>query len=436
MLTINTHERYQDCAGLTRRNLLKAGTLGLTGFTLADLMQARAHAAEQGQAVKDTAVVWLWLGGGPTHVETFDPKMTAPSEYRSVSGEVATTVPGVTLGGHFPKMAQRFDKLAVVRSFAHNNSGHGGGTHFLMTGYDNRQIDNGGLPTRPSIGSIVSKSRGANNQQTGMPTYIRLSNIGADGPAFLGPAYAPFDPNGQARRNMQLATQVDRVDNRRELLSSLDRFRRDTDQTGLMDGLDAFESQAFNLLLGNSTQAFDISQEEESVRQQYGKETLAQQLLTARRLVEGGCSFVTVNYGGWDMHSNIARGMSQRGPVVDHAVASFLDDVWYRGLDRKILLVISGEFGRTPRINRNAGRDHWAPLSTLALAGGGFRMGQTVGESMPKADIPKSTPIRPQDLMATIFHHLGVDLQTQFINQAGRPVYMLEGGRPIAELLG
>lgn len=435
MLTLPGSQRHHDCDGTTRRNFLRAGTLGLTGFSLPQLLSARAQAAEQGGKVKDTSVVWLWLGGGPTHVETFDPKMTAPAEYRSSTGEVATTVPGVTLGASFPKMAQHFDKLSVVRSFAHTNSGHGGGTHFVMTGYDNRSIDNGGLPTRPSMGSILSKSRGANSEQTGMPTYVRLSNIGTDGPAFLGPAYAPFDPNGQARRNMALDTKLERIDDRRELLGSLDRFRRDADQNGLMAGLDAFETQAFNLLLGNAPQAFDMSKEDKSTLAKYGKDSLAQQMLVARRLVEAGCGFVTLNYGGWDMHGNLARSMAQRGPAVDHAVATFLEDVWYRGLDKQVLLVITGEFGRTPRINRNAGRDHWAPLSTLALAGGDFRMGQVIGESMPKADVPKTRPIRPQDLMATVFHHLGINPQTQYVNQAGRPVFMLESGDVISELI-
>lgn len=436
MLNLFGTQRHRDCDGISRRNLLKIGTLGLGGLTLPQLLAARSAAAKDGRPVKETSVVWLWLAGGPTHVETFDPKMTAPSEYRSTTGEVATTVPGVTLGGHFSKMAQRFDKLAVVRSFAHTNSGHAGGTHFVMTGYDNRSIDNGGLPTRPGMGSILSKVRGSNHHQTGMPTYVRLASIRAgDGPAFLGPAYAPFDPNGQARRNMQLDTQLERIGDRRELLGSLDRFQRSADQSGLMVGLDAFESQAFQLLTGNAPQAFDLTKEEESVRKLYGKDQLAEQMLVARRLVEAGCGFVTISYGGWDMHGNIAKGMEQRAPAVDHAVAAFLDDIAYRGLDRDVLLVVSGEFGRTPRVNRSAGRDHWAPLSTLALAGGGFRMGQAIGESMPKVDVPKTAPIRPQDLMATIFHHLGIDGKQQFTNQAGRPVFMLEEGRPIAELL-
>lgn len=418
----------------SRRCFLKAGFLGTTGFSLVDLLAARAKAQDSGQPAKSTSVVWLWLGGGPTHIETFDPKMTAPSEYRSVTGEVATCLPGVTLGGNFSKVAQVADKMAFVRSFAHTNSGHAGGTHFVMTGYDNRTIDNGGLPTRPSMGSIVSKVRGANHDASGLPTYVRLGNIGADGPAFLGPAFAPFDPNGQARKNMNLETQAARFEDRRALLDDLDRFRREADSHGLMNGLDAFEQQAFELLVGNSARAFSVDRESESTRALYGKDPLAQQMLVARRLAEAGCGFVTVTYGGWDMHGSIAQSMNRRAPALDHAIAAFVSDVANRGLNEQILLVISGEFGRTPRINRNAGRDHWAPLSTLALSGGSFRMGQVVGESLSKADVPKSTPIRPQDLMATVFQHLGIDPKTQFTNPAGRPVFMLESGTPIAEL--
>lgn len=435
MLTLSSGPSYTDCDGTTRRNFLKAGALGVGGLSLANLLAARTQAAEAGRPVKSTSVVWLWLGGGPTHIETFDPKMTAPTEYRSVTGETATNIPGVTIGGYFNETSQVADKMAFVRSFAHTNSGHGGGTHFVMTGYDNRTIDNGGLPSRPSIGSIASKVRGPNNASTGIPTYVRLASIGADGPAFLGPAYAPFDPNGQARKNMNLETKVDRFDDRRELLGSLDKFRRDTDSHGLMNGLDAFEQQAFQMLLGNSSDAFNVEKEKESTHQLYGKDQLAQQMLVARRLVEAGCGFVTVNYGGWDMHGTIEQSMKRRVPALDHAIASFITDVAARGMSEDVLLVISGEFGRTPRINRNAGRDHWAPLSTLALAGGNFRMGQVVGESMSKADVPKSNPIRPQDLMATVFHHLGLDPKTQFVNQAGRPVFVLEQGQTIAELI-
>jgi uncharacterized protein (DUF1501 family) len=434
MLMLNAHRRCRDCDGQTRRDFLKVGGLGVGALALPGLMAARARAAEAGRPVNDTAVVWLWLGGGPTHVETFDPKMTAPAEYRSVTGEVSTSLPGVTLGGNFERMARVADRMAFLRSFAHTNSGHGGGTHFLMTGYDNRTIDNGGMPTRPSLGSICAKVRGANHAVTGMPTYVRLGGIGSDGPAFLGTACAPFGSNNEAKRNMSLNTPAERLADRRALLDGFDRFQRDADATGLMDGLDAFESQAFNLVLGNAPGAFDLKKEDPRTVARYGK-GLGEQMLVARRLCEAGCGFVTLSYGGWDMHGNIKRAMDQRGPAVDAAVAAFVDDVHQRGLADRILLVVTGEFGRTPKINRNAGRDHWAPLSTLALAGGGLKMGQVIGESDSKAYRPATKPITPQDLMATIFQVLGIDLGLQFVDQAGRPVYMVEEGRPIAELV-
>ena len=434
MLEFISGRRFRDCEGNSRRDFLKVGALGLGGLTLPALLQARASAAAAGKPVKDTAVVWLWLGGGATHVETFDPKMTAPSEYRSVTGEVATNIPGVSIGGTLPRMAEVADKMAFVRSFAHTNSGHGGGTHFVMTGYDNRQIDNGGVPSRPSLGSILSRVRGASHPATGMPTYVRVGSIQADGPAFLGAAYGPFDQNGQARKSMSLALPAERMDNRKNLLSSLDTINRRADASGLVEGMQKFEQQAFNLVFGTAAEAFDIRKENPKTIERYGQ-GLGAQMLTARRLCEAGCGFVTVSYGGWDMHGQIERGMKSRSPQLDQAVSAFVGDVHERGLAERILLVITGEFGRTPRVNGNAGRDHWAPLSTLALAGGGLKMGQVVGDSAPKVDVPRTTPVTPQDLMATVFHVLGINPQVQFLSPAGRPTYMLEKGRPIAELV-
>jgi hypothetical protein len=434
MLSLFGNRRSRDCDGTSRRDFLKVGTLGLGGLSLPTLLAARASEAQSGLPVKDTSVVWLWLGGGPTHVETFDPKMTAPEEFRSVTGEVSSVLPGVTLGGTFPKMGQIADKMAFIRSFAHRNSGHGGGTHWVMTGYDNRQVDNGGKANRPSLGAIAAKVRGANHPESGMPTFVRMNPIQADGPAFLGTACAPFDPQGQARKNLKLETKLDRLADRRELLEGLDRFQRSADASGLMDGLDQFEEQAFNMILGDSTRAFDISKEAPGVAAKYGKR-LGEQMLVARRLCEAGCGFVTINYGGWDMHGQIKNALKSRSPQLDQAVAAFVQDVAERGLTEKILLVITGEFGRTPRINRNAGRDHWAPLSTLALSGGGLKMGQVVGESSANAEVPKSAPIGPQDLMATVFNVLGFDPKLQFTNLSGRPTYLLEEGTPIRELV-
>ena len=435
MLQLSSNRRAADCAGGSRRDFLKVGALGMGGVMLSDLLRARAQASAAGQPTRNTSVVWLWLGGGPTHVETFDPKMTAPAEFRSTVGAVQTNVPGIELGGVFPRMGRVADKMAFVRSFAHSNSGHGGGTHWVMTGYNFPPADNGQGQVKPGLGSILARHRGANNPTTGLPNYVRMSNILGDGPSWLGSSYAPFDMAGNARNNMNLQVALDRLSDRRNLLHSFDGVSREIDRTGLMQGLDAFETQAFDLLLSRARETFDVNREEPRVRDMYGSNPLGQQLLLARRLCEAGVGFVTLNFGGWDMHGNITEGMNRLGPIVDRAVSAFVADVNDRGMENDILLVVTGEFGRTPRINQSAGRDHWAPLSTLALAGGGLKMGKVVGESNSRAEVPKSTPITPQDLMATVFHVLGLPQGLHFNDPTGRPVPMIVGGRPISDLV-
>jgi hypothetical protein len=444
MITVGTSVSTTNCEGTNRRNFLRVGSLAIGGLTLPELLRSRAQGATAGgldasgkpasTPVKDTSIVLLWLSGGPTHVETFDPKMTAPSEYRSTVGAIETSVPGIQIGGLLPGIAKQADKMAFVRSFAHRNSGHGGGTHFVMTGYDNRGSDQGMAANKPSYGSITAKYRGASHAGTGVPTYIRLGGINADGPAFLGKGSAPFETSGTAKNNMSQILSDTRMADRRSLLAGLDRLNRQVDNSGLMAGFDAYEQQAYGLIMGGAKTAFDVNSEPKRLRDQYG-DGLGLQMLQARRLCEAGCGFVTINYGGWDMHGNIANSMKQRGPALDRAVSAFVADVAERGLSEKICLIVTGEFGRTPRVNRNAGRDHWAPLSTLALAGGGLRMGQVVGESTAKAEVPQSKPIGPQDLMATIFHVLGMPQDLHFQDTFGRPVPMIDGGRPIAELV-
>lgn len=442
MLNLWGSKIRRDCSGLARREFLKVGTLGVTGLTLPGLLQMRRAAAAAGQTTRDTSVIWLWLGGGPTHVETFDPKMSAPAEFRSMVGSVQTSVPGLHIGGLFPQMARMADKMAFVRSFAHGNSGHAGGTHYVMTGVDHPPSDAGQPPIRPSLGSITSRVRGANNPASGLPTYVRINGLYADGPHWLGSAYAPFDVGGQARSNINLNTPLERVADRRAILRHFDNVSRDIDTSGVMAGLDAFDQQAIQLLLGRARDAFNVEREDPQTRDRFtsGTANLGQRLLLARRLCEAGAGFVTLSYQNssqsWDMHNDMLPQLRQACPPLDQAIAVFLEDLERRGLSEKILLVITGEFGRTPRINGNAGRDHWGPLCTLALAGGGLRMGQAVGESSARAEVPRTTPIQPKDLMATIFHVLGIDPQTQYHDQSGRPQYLLpQGARPIAELV-
>lgn len=432
MLQIQLPRRPSTCDGATRRDFLRIGTLGLSAMGLPDLLRARAASASGKSASR--SVVWLWLGGGATHIETFDPKMSAPSEYRSVIGAQSTRIAGVQIGGVFPMIADRVNQIAIVRSFTHRNSGHGGGTHWVMTGYDFPAADNGAAPNKPSLGSIVARYRGPNNAETGLPTYVRLNGILADGPSWLGPSFSPFDAAGRARQNLELRVSVDRLDDRRSLLAHLDRLNREVDRTGLMVGLDEFGQRAFDMVLGRAKEAFDVSREPLRIRENYGK-GLGEQLLLARRLCEWGVGFVTIHYGGWDMHGDIAKGMNSLGPKMDRAVSAFLDDVRDRGLSERILLVITGEFGRTPRVNGSAGRDHWSALSTLALAGGGLRMGQVVGESSARAEVPKNSPVTPQDLMATIFHVMEVPLDLKLRDPVGRNIPAVAEGRPIDELI-
>ena len=273
MLNLWGKRQRSDCEGTSRRDFLKLGTLGLPGLSLSGLLRQRAAAAAAGKAVKDTSVVWLWLSGGASQIETFDPKMDAPAEYRSMVGAVQTSLPGVQIGGLFPSMAQRAHRMALVRSFAHSNSGHLGATHYVMTGWENPLAvpDSGAPPIKPSMGSITARVRGANHPTTGMPTYVRLRELYAEGPHWLGSAYAPFNAAGQARNNMNLSMDLSRLSDRRGLLKKFDVLNREIHQRGLMSGLDAFEQQAFDLILGGAKEAFDLQREDPRVRDQYGR---------------------------------------------------------------------------------------------------------------------------------------------------------------------
>lgn len=455
MLTFRD-ERFPLSRGrVTRRDLLKVGMLGTSAFglselTLPDLLRARSRAGPK----RDTSIVWLWLQGGAPHIETFDPKMEAPSEYRSMVGAVPTTLPGVKFGGGLPHLASMAHRMAIVRSFRHTNPDHLGASHYMLTAED--------APfgvqhqTAPSFGSIAAKVRGVQHPETHVPTFVRVSStisFDFDDPMWLGPAYGPFDANGPNRQNLKLTVSSRRLTSRSHLLHGLDRLHRNVDQSDIMEDLDAYSQRAIDLVLGGSKRVFDASREDPRISDRYGP-GLGAQLLAARRLCEAGCGFVTLNYCyaphsadtpfAWDMHLGPGQpkappmpGQLQAiFPMFDQAISAFIEDVHQRGLSEKILLVITGDFGRTPKINQYGGRDHWPDLSTLALVGGGLRMGQVVGTSSPRAEAPTSRPIEPKDLLATILYVLGIDPDLQFPDYAGRPRYVLpEGAEPIAELI-
>lgn len=444
MLDIFGSNKSLCCNGVKRRDFLKVGALGMTGLALPDLLRAQAALGKSNTNAPDKTVVWLFLSGGPTHYETFDPKPDNPLPYRSTVGTLQTNVPGTHIGGLFPRLAQLADKYSIIRSFAHTAADHAAATHWLSTGHDHPPAGNGAAPISPSLGSMLSKYRGSNHPQTGMPTYVGLDHLYAEGPAWLGAAHSPFDARGNAQANMTPRVALDRLQDRQTIRQTLDRLDRKIDQSGTMSALDEFEERAVELVKGNVRKAFDLSQEDPKLRERYGQgaKKLGENLLLARRLAEANTGLVTVWYGGWDSHGTnpsvnhgtIEQEMHKLAPEFDHAVSVFIEDLYDRGLDEKVLLAIVGEFGRSPHINKDGGREHWPQLGNQVLAGGGLKMGQIYGESTTKGDVPKSNPVSPNDLFATLFQFLGMPLDLQYINQAGRPTPMLENGQPIAGL--
>lgn len=422
---------------LGRRDFLRVGSLALGGLSLPGLLEARANAAAATQLATDKSVIFLFMHGGPSQTETFDPKMTAPSGIRAVTGEVQTAIPGVTFGSALPQLAKRADRLSVVRSFTTGDSRH-----------DIKPIvcDDS---LNANIGTIYSRIVGQNNARNGMPTNALLFPRAVDPSTMpgitqfgkfpstgeFGSAYAPFVPGtgGDMQQNMKLKMPMGRLDDRRGLLQQLDRAKWQFESNAA--GMNHLRKQAFDTILGGVAEAFDLSKEDQKLVARYdtaplvrpddidkkwknhpryadnGK-TLGKLLLLARRLCESGCGFVTVTTNFvWDMHADVnnatcEEGMRYMGRPFDHAVSAFLDDVEARGLSDKILLVCCGEMGRTPRVNKRGGRDHWGNLAPLMLAGGGLNMGQVIGQSTRDVGEPLTTPITKQNLIGTILHTL------------------------------
>jgi hypothetical protein len=464
MLTVHT-STSRDCSGLSRRDFVRAGVLGLGGLSLAQLLAAKAAAKAAGKTyVRDRSIVLLFLGGGASHIETFNPNMDAPAPFASVTGEVKTQIPGLTLGGTFPLLAKHADKLAVVRSFAHGNSNHPKAIIHMLTGGTDPTGDG---KVGQSMGSVYARLRGANHEVTGLPTYCLVSCDEVDGqyimergriaagshPGELGLAYAPFDPSGggQLLNNLNLAVAPDRLEDRKLLLGQLDRVKRSIDSSGNIQGLDRFELQALDMIVRGAGEAFDITKEDRRTIERYdtsdfrvGKKvfqpsSLGKQMLMARRLVEAGCGFVTVQNVGWDMHADgnnpgIGPGMEMLGAPLDKSVSAFVEDVTARGLLDKVLLVITGDFGRTPTINARGGRDHYPNLSTLAFMGGGLARGQIIGQSSRKNDAPASDPINLANLHSTVLHALLDIGQMRLDPGVPRELARLAEPPPIAEL--
>ena len=469
MLSIRDKLPAHDCQGFSRREFLRVGTLGAGALSLPGLLRSKAMAGIGADVLRDKSVVLLFLQGGPPHIEFFDPKISAPSEIHSITGEVQTKLPGITFGATFPKLAAMTDRFTLVRSYGSGQSGHTYG-----------EVVSGNNPTKASISSIYARVRGNNHPQSGLPTNVLvLPEAVQDGlkmggnfetgalptltqPGSFGPTYAAFNPSGggDLKQDMALAVAPDRFGDRRTLLQRLDRLRRSSDTNGSISGLDTYQQQAFEMITRGVAEAFDLSKEDARTVEQYdtsklfrmeeltrwydmkrASNLLGRQMLLARRLCEAGCGFVTVSDCGWDYHANgnspkQMAGIYPMGGQVDHAVATFLEDVHARGLSEKILLIVTGEMGRTPRLNNNGGRDHYGELTPLLIAGGGLKMGQVIGQSDSHATRAVGESYRPPHLLATIMHTLFDVGRLRLEQNVPREIIRFaETSRPIDNLL-
>ena len=435
--------KFRLCDSLSRRSVLKVGALGLGGLTLPNLLREKAAAREQGRQVKNTSVILIWQAGGPSHIDMYDLKPSAPAEFRGEFQPIATNVPGIEISEHLPRQAAIMDKLAVVRSAMHTNAGHGMGSQWMLTGYQPTLEVNDNI--YPSCGSVVSKLRGSNTP--GIPPYVTLPRAHAfTKAAYLGASYNPFSPDNDPNndgfevRNLKLPGRIDeaRLRRRHDLLGDLDELRRDLDTQGTIAGLDKFYADALEMVTSDKARkAFDIKQEDAKLREEYGRNDLGQSCLLARRLVEAGVTYVSIQAGGgWDTHGDNFNALKKNLlPKFDQAVAALVTDLHQRGLADRVLVMAMGEFGRTPRINPGAGRDHWPGAMSVLYAGGGLRMGQVIGATDSRAEYPTSRPCTPGCILATMYHVLGIDIHHPFFDPAQRPLPVLNEGRAIEELV-
>lgn len=429
------------CDGVSRRNLLQVGALAGGGLLLPDLLRSRAAAPASGRRTKPRQAIMIFLAGGPSHFETFDPKPDAPLEIRGPYNPIASKIPGVQFCETVPQLAKIADRFSLIRSCCHENAGHGGGQRHVQTGYPSASPEDELPHDYPAAGAYVSKVRGA--MSGGMPTYMHLPNGDDGGAAFLGPAFNAFSvystglPVGLSV-NPNLPLQ--RLEHRRELRQSLDRFARQAEAGKRMDALDSLEQQAFQMLTSPTARAaFDLEKESRPTRERYGYHEAGRTFLLARRFIEAGAGIVTVRFGSWDHHGNaggtVKSGTEENVPPLDQALSALILDLAERGLTDDVVLWCWGEFGRTPRVNNSAGRDHWPQAMSVLVSGGGFKSGVVYGATNRNGEHPTDLACRPEDVLATMYKQLDVDPARQFVNNSGRPVSILQKGAPLDALL-
>ena len=434
---------FRNCSGSTRRNFLQIG-VPLMGLGLADLLRKESQAAEADRLASRKSLIVFWTDGGVSQQDTWDMKPDAPAEYRGMYQPIGTKVPGVQLSEKLPCQAGVMDRLSIVRSVHHENGIHAPSSHWMQTGYFGPTLARNAAQ-KPSFGSVISRSMGS--RQPPIPAYVTIPKseaFGYQGAVYLGKAFNPFevgaDPNAPdfTLPNLSLPQGLTEqtIDSRRALLKTFDTLRRDIDESGVMEGLDKFKSQALEMVAGDQVRAaFDLRAEDAALRDKYGRHRYGQSALLARRLVEAGARCVNINTGNWDHHNDIAKGLEDHLPPLDKAIAALVDDLTTRGMLDDVIIYCVGEFGRTPRMNGHAGRDHWADCFSVLLAGGGLQGGRIVGASEKWGGAVLERPVTPLDLLATIYHTLGIPLDTHFEDGSGRPVSIVGGGQPIHELI-
>jgi hypothetical protein len=441
------------CDGVTRRDVLRVGALSALGLSLADLLRLQAAQAAglpaAGRSPSEKSCILIYQAGGPSHLEMFDLKPDGPAETRGEFKPIKTNVPGFDISEHLPKLARTADKFTALRSVTHSNAGHGGGAHYMCTGKHPTAGFQEGLNRpnnqHPFFGSVVAQAKGVKRD---LPPYIALPALLVyGGPAFLGPAYMPFviesDPASPSFsvRDLRTAPGVEaaRLAERERLRYALDRQGKErlVRPNAKVAAMDTFYQKAHDLITSEGAQrAFKLESETAKTRDAYGRTTFGQSCLLGRRMIEAGCRFVSIEHPGWDNHTTLFSTLkNDLLPEMDSGISALLTDLADRGLLESTLVLAFGEFGRTPKINKEAGRDHWPNVGSVLIAGGGIRNGQAVGASDRSGEYPAERPITPEDLAATIYHCLGVDYRAVVETPLGRPVQIVTDGEPIRELL-
>ncbi|HTI49893.1 MAG TPA: DUF1501 domain-containing protein [Planctomycetaceae bacterium] len=451
MLSISGGKSADYCDRQSRRHFLKIGSMALGGLALPQILRAEAASGTQSRKLSHKAIIMIYLSGGPSHQDMYDLKLDAPPEIRGSFQPIDTNVPGIRICEHMPRLAAMMDKFTIIRSLYGSKDQHN--SDLCLSGYP--AGPKGRQDGHPSLGSVVSRLQGA--VDPAVPPFVGLtiktrhapySNPGI--PGFLGLAHAPFQPDGPGMADMRLnGVTLDQLRNRQALLTGFDQFRRHMDATATLQGVDAFTQQAFDVLTSSRlVEALDLEKEDPAIRARYGRGSAdpafgedagphwMDQFLLARRLVEAGTRCVTLSFGSWDRHGgNFARLPEQLGKL-DQGVTALVEDLHARGLEQDVSVVCWGEFGRTPRINKDAGRDHWPQASCALLAGGGMRMGQVIGSTNRLGEVPQDRPIHYQEVFATLYRQLGIDAQAVTIpDHSGRPQYLLDHREAIRELV-